>query len=510
MMIALDARRDAVADREAGGTPSRLDIADPDPADLSGVRAALDRLGPGLEAFVDWRRRTPSPAYIAGQVTSEPGDLPGEGAGLDAVMDELEQAVAHGCRISAPGFWGYITTGATTAPAAAQAAVAIAGGQRHLLHAFNALEVTGLRWLAQLCGVPAVATGVFTSGGSTANLVALGAARQRAFERRGVDVAADGLLHVPPVRVYASSQAHRTIHRAAAVLGLGRESVAVVPTDGGGRIGVGALDAMLAADRRAGVVPVAVVGIAGTTDTGVVDPLADLAAVARRHDTWFHVDGAYGLVAMASPRLAPRFDGMAEADSWIVDPHKWLATGVGVGATYVRDGALLARAFMEGEAPYLEGTFGDGDASPQSQFDSLGGPWADLGVELSAPPRGPMVWSVLREIGRRGVAERVERHVAFASHLASRVRAEARLELLAEPDLSIVCFRHRFGADVDRRNAALLERLRRDTPYAPSSTIVDGQFAIRACFINPRTRLADVDGLVEAVLELGASSTGSG
>jgi aromatic-L-amino-acid decarboxylase len=251
-------------------------------------------------------------------------------------------------------------------------------------------------------------------------------------------------------------------------------------------------------------VPLAVVAVAGTTDMGAVDPIRDVVRIAHERGCWVHVDGAYGLVANASPTLAPLFEGSAEADSWIIDPHKWLATGVGVGAVYVRDGALLTRAFAEGHADYLEGSFG-ADADVHSEFDGLAGPWADQGVDLSAPPRGALVWAVLREIGRRGVAERVERHVALARHLADRVRAHPRLELLCEPELSIVCYRYLPAStiDADQLNAQLLIELRRTTTTVPSSTIVDGHVALRPCFINPRVTIAEVDALVENTLAIG-------
>ena len=184
---------------------------------------------------------------------------------------------------------------------------------------------------------------------------------------------------------------------------------------------------------------------------------------------------------------------------------QWLATGVGTGAVYVRDGALLTRAFAEGPADYLEGSFASDEGPPVSQFDGIGGWWADQAVELSAPLRGVTVWAVLREIGRRGVERRVRQHVGFARYLAERVRAHPRLELLCEPELSIVCFRHRppSHVDVDAHNAAILEQLRRTTATVPSSTVVDGQFAIRPCFINPRTARSDVDDLLQAVIRIG-------
>jgi len=400
--------------------------------------------------------------------------LPEDGGGIGAVVADLaEVVIPNGSRVGEPGWSSFITTGPTTcAMAAWLAAAAAAGSQRYAVHAFNTLERVALDWVAQLCGIPAACQGVFSSGGSTANLVALGAARQWAFERRGLDVSADGLPPGTRARVYASGQAHNTIQRATAVLGLGQAGTRRIACDARQRIDVAALRAAITADERDGVVPVAVVGTAGTTDTGAIDPLGDLAQVAREHGAWFHVDGAYGLIAAASPALRPAFAAVAGADSVIVDPHKWLATGAGCAATYVRDAGI---------------------------------PYWDMGVELSAPSRGVLAWAVLRELGRAGVAARVERHIGLARHLAQRARQHPRLELLLEPELSIVCFRY---AASDAVNAEILLRLRRATRSIPSSTVTAGHLAIRPCFINPRTRLADVDALVDHVTAIGDEPTG--
>jgi aromatic-L-amino-acid/L-tryptophan decarboxylase len=473
---------------------------DHEPTDTTSFGAALARLLPALDRAVT---TPPTPGYPA-YLPTDPGPLPDDGIGVDGVVDELATMVAHGSSIGSPGWMGFITTGSTTTSALAHAAVGVAGGQRYMYHSFNRIEHVALRWLAELCGIPADAAGVFAAGGSTANLLALGAARQAAYEQLGVDVGENGPGDAPPGRIYASRLAHRTIHRSAAVLGLGRQAVVELPTDRAGRIDVTALDAAIARDVAAGIVPIAVVAIAGTTDTGSVDSIRDTLAVARAHGTWLHVDGAYGLVAHASPQLAPLFDRVGEADSWIVDPHKWLATGVGVAAAYVRDGGVLTRAFAEGHAAYLEGAFGT--ETPVSQFDGMAAEWADQSVELSSPPRGVMAWAVLREIGRAGVARRVERHVALARRLADAAVAHPRLELLCEPDLSIVCFRYVGtdpGADLDAINRRILTTLRRETVLVPTSTEVDGQFAIRPCLINPRITTAEVDGLAAAVVEIG-------
>ena len=499
------------SDASMASAPPTPAAVPPEPAETARFGEALARLAPALDAFSADHATAPFPPYRPVQGDPGQGPLPETGVGLDATVDELGEIVRQGSRISAPGFVGFITTGASTAGAVALTATAFAGGQRYTLHAFNAVEHTSLVWLADLCGLPAGVTGVYSSGGSSANLIALGTARQGAYERRGHNVAEDGTPAGLPGRIYASALAHRTVHRSAAVLGLGRQAVLAIPVDRDGRAREDELEAALAADARAGIVPIAVVACAGATDTGSVDRIDRIGAIARRYGAWLHVDGAYGLVANASPRLRSLFAGLEDADSWIVDPHKWLATGVGVGATFVRDEGLLTRAFAEGDAAYLEGSFRFDLDEAHSQFDAMGGPWGDQSLELSAPPRGVVVWAVLREIGRAGVVARVDRHVAFARQIADRAAAHPRLELLMEPQLSVVCYRYRPGpgVDADELNRLILDRLRRETAVAPSSTLIDGRFAIRPCFINPRTTDREVAELVDAVVRFGDELTGT-
>jgi aromatic-L-amino-acid/L-tryptophan decarboxylase len=476
-----------------------------EPAEIERFGEAFARLAPAFDAWSAGNANAPFRPYIARSGDPGTGPLPDAGVGLDVMLDELATLVEHGSRISAPGFVGFITTGAATGGAAALAATAVAGGQRYTVHSFNDLEHRSLAWLAELCGLPSGVTGVYSSGGSTAQLVALGSARQAAYERLGIDVAETGAPAAPRGRIYASVLAHRTVHRSAAVLGMGRRSVAPIPVDDDGRVRLDELEAAMAADASEGIIPVAVVAIAGTTDTGSVDRIDEVARIARRYGSWLHVDGAYGLFANAVPSLASLFAGADEADSWIVDPHKWLATGVGIGATFVRDGGVLTRAFAEGDAAYLEGSFHEDVDPGGSQFDGMGGPWADQGVELSAPPRGVAVWAVLREIGRDGVIARVERHTGFARSLAEQVRRHPRLELLMEPQLSVVCYRYLPppGMDPDAVNQQILDRLRAETFVAPSATNVRGMYAIRPCFINPRTTEREVDELAAAVVRIG-------
>jgi len=309
-----------------------------------------------------------------------------------------------------------------------------------------------------------------------------------------------------PARIYASTEVHHVVIRAGAVLGLGREAVVGIPVDAGGRIQLDDLRRILEEDRSAGVVPVALVATAGTVNTGAVDPIAPMADLATEFGSWLHVDGAYGLFGRLDERVAALYEGLERADSAVVDPHKWLATPMGIGAVFVRDRSLLGRAFTLEPAAYLEGAV-NSEADISSPFDSSGELFHDFNLDQSAPSRGAVVWAVLREIGADGMRQRVRRHNDFARRLAELVGADERLELLAAPTLSICCFRYRApgidDATLDRINAEISHRLRAETPYVPSSTRVAGRFAIRPCYINPRTTLNEVDGLARSVREIG-------
>lgn len=484
-----------------------MDASDADVAEVSRLSDAIARLLPALDAFNTFEGRDPAARNREAWRARLGGPLPERGIGLDRVLEELtETVIPNGLRNGAPGFNGWVTTAPTTAGSAASLAATVAGSQRWWLQSFNYLETVALEWLGQLLGLPATWQGTFTTGGSTANLIALGAARQAAFERLGIDAARDGLPD-GEARIYASDEVHHVVVRAAGVLGLGRASIANVPVDEGNRIRVDALRERLARDRAAGVVPVAVVASAGTVNTGAIDPIADLADLAAEFETWLHVDGAYGLFGRLDERVAPLYSGLERADSAAVDPHKWLATPLGVGATYVRDRGLLGRAFTLEPAAYLEGAVSTDESAIESPFDTFGELYHDFNLDQSAPSRGVMVWAILREIGAEGMRARVRRHNAYARQLAELARADDRLEVLAEPTLSICCIRYRRpGVDdpeLDALNVEIARLLRAETPFVPSTTRVHGRLAIRPCYINPRTTLAEVDGLARAVRAIG-------
>ncbi len=479
----------------------------PDSARPTDYAAALGRVATELDLLVEHgasdalRRRAAWTAAL-----DQP--LPEAGVGAAAVLEEIaENLIPNGSRISDPRCWGWIVSLPGPVAVAASAAGSVAASQRYTINAFNLLEELSLSWLAQLCGLDSTQMrGIYSSGGSVANLVALGAARQWAFEQRGVDPAADGIGGTT-VAIYASEETHHTVHRAAAVLGLGRSSVRPIPVDDRQQMRPDDLLACLSRDIAAGVLPVAIVANAGTTNTGAIDPLRAVGTIAREHDVWFHIDGAYGLLGGLDERIRHRYEGVELADSAIVDPHKWLSAPTGIAATFVRDRSILHRAFTQEPAPYLETVFSGDGLDIQTSMEHVGIPYSEFGVELSAPPRGAVVWSILRELGRSGVARRIRADNDHALRLAELSEAHPKLELMAAPALSITCFRYKTTGidDLDAFNEALYYRLIRETPYMPSTTRVRGALALRPCFVNDRTRPEHIDGMVEAVVAIGDS-----
>lgn len=474
-------------------------------AETGNLQALLSEIGAGLDEFLkfehpdalrtqgSWRRALDIP-------------LPQQGVGIEQVTREIvSQLIPNGSPVPRPGFSSFITTGSTSASTLASAAASIASPQRYMHTAFNFVEELSLQWLAEMCGVGGM-QGVYSSGGSVANLIALGGARQSAFERIGCDPAADGIDR--PARVYASEECHHTIQRSGGVLGIGRNSIRPIACDDSGRMRIDDLERVLEEDKVSGILPMAIVANAGTTNTGAIDPLQSIGEIAAENGIWFHVDGAYGLPGILDERISHLYRGLELADSVIVDPHKWLGASVGVAATFVRDRQLLHRAFTQEPADYLEGSVEPGHDSAgkiEHSLDDFGIPYFDYGVELSSPCRGVVVWALIREIGVEGMRQRVKRHNDMARYIVEFADKHPRLEVLGEPTLSVCCFRYVSSriADLDRLNQKLHRRLVRENEFMPSTTRVKGKLALRPCFIGARATQSQVDGLLDAVLRIG-------
>jgi aromatic-L-amino-acid/L-tryptophan decarboxylase len=348
----------------------------------------------------------------------------------------------------------------------------------------------------QMLGLPAGSSGLLVSGTSMATVVGLAAARQA---HAGGDVRRDG-LQGRAVRLvgYASREAHGCVAKAFELLGLGRDSLRLIATDDQHRIDLAALAEAIAADRAAGLRPFCVVGAAGTVNTGAIDDLEALARLCHEQGLWFHVDAAFGGLAVLVPGIAPRLAGVEQADSLAFDFHKWLHVPYDCGCILVRDEAVH-RAALALRPDYL---------AAAERGLAGGDPWScEYGVDLSRGFRAPKVWFTLLTHGLDRLGASIAANCADAGYLAERVEAAPELELLAPVSLNIVCFRYRdpglAPAELDRVNAGIVVELQERGIAAPSTTQIAGRFAIRACLCNHRTRRGDLDALVEGALRLG-------
>ena len=349
------------------------------------------------------------------------------------------------------------------------------------------LEWQAVGWLAAFLGFPAQA-GTFTSGGTISNMTALASARETAVP----GARHMGLAGVRPT-MYCSSEAHYSITRAAEMLGIGGAQVRAIDIDDERRMRADLLRARLAADIADGCTPIAIVATAGTTLTGAIDPIDDLADIAAEFGVWLHIDGAYGLPAAATEDAAPLFAGLARADSVTVDCHKWMFVPKACSAVLVRNTRSLANAFSHDEA-YMPHAGG--------QFNAV-----DITLEYSRPFRALKFWLAFAVHGATAVRDAIARNREQAGLLYDLAVTRPTLEVLPNrPQLSIVPVRHRHPgcADIDAHNAALCTALQQDGRVYVSPATIDGATWLRPCFTNFRTADDDVRVLVAVIEELGA------
>jgi len=354
------------------------------------------------------------------------------------------------------------------------------------------IELALTRWLAAQFGLPDTAGGLIVAGGAIANFVALKAARDAAagLETRRTGVANQNLA------LYCSEEAHVTIERAADMLGVGTDSVRHIEADRELRMRPQALEEAIRADVELGVKPVAVVGTAGTTGAGAIDPLPRIAEIAAAHGLWFHVDAAYGGPAVLADDLRPLFAGIERADSITLDPHKWLSTPLGSGCVLVREAQVLSDSFGVYASYVHEGE--DVDRGVNLGF---------MGPQFSRGFDALKVWVSLLAHGRSAYAHRISHDVALTQYLAERVEERQDFELVAT-GLSICCFRYRpSGAHgdeyLDRLNERLMTHMQLDGRVFLSNAIVGGRFCLRTCIVNFRTEAEDLDEVLEVAAELG-------
>ncbi|MDP9122845.1 MAG: aminotransferase class V-fold PLP-dependent enzyme [Acidobacteriota bacterium] len=426
--------------------------------------------------------------------------LPAAPTPLPELLDLLfERAIPKSFNTAGPGYLAYIPGGGLPHSAIAELIAATTNRFTGLFAAAPALcqlEANVLHWFAEIVGYPEAARGLLTSGGSLANFTALVTARR---ERLPEDFLSGTL--------YASDQAHHSIEKAALLAGFPPARVRAVPTDGACRMRPDRLVELIAADRRRGLTPFFLVGNAGTTNTGAVDPLPELAGLAREHGLWFHVDAAYGGFFLLTDQGRRVLSGIERADSVVLDPHKSLFLPYGTGALLVRDGLALKRAHGIA-ADYL----------PPVQEDPDLLDIRDISPELSRPYRGLSVWLPLKMLGITPFRDALDEKLALTRWAADELRVTPGIEILTEPELSLFAFRanpqavpqtpgapRAPGLDddaLDRLNHAFLDRINARHRVFLTGTNLSGRFVLRLCILSFRTHR---DRVLAAVSDIRAA-----
>ena len=476
----------------------RLAAAAASPLELSGaalrrlVDAAMDRIAPHLDSLPHQPAADTEGAVAVARSLVEP--LPERPAPLDEVLELLfERAVPKSFNTAGPGYLAYIPGGGL--PHSAVADLIAAAVNRYVgvfaaAPALAQLEANVVAWFAGLAGYPQAARGVLTSGGSLANFTALVTARRERLPEQFLA----GTL-------YASDQAHHSVQKAALLAGFPPASVRSIPSDTAFRLRLDLLEEAIATDRSAGREPFLVVANAGSVNTGAVDPLGPLADLCARHRLWFHVDAAYGGFFLLTERGRRALAGIERADSIVLDPHKSLFLPYGTGALLVRDGAALRRAHSV-TADYMP---------PLSNDDELID-FCEISPELSRPFRGLGVWLPLKLLGAAPFRQALDEKLDLARWAADQLRAMPEVEILAEPELSLLAFRLAPAALAGAAgNRDLLDRLNRDWLARVNArrrvyltgTMLGNRFALRICVLSFRTHR---DRLEQALDDLRAAA----
>jgi len=463
----------------------------------SAGHALVDRIADLLSGMRARKVTSGCPVSQIRELIDASARMPEEGTDFEAELLRMaDLLMEHSLYNGHPKFLGYVTS--SPAPVGMlsdllAAAVNPNVGAWTLSPVATEIEAQTVRWIAELLGYPPDCGGLLVSGGNVANFVGVYTALRSVFPRDSGERTPERLARAA---LYASCETHTWIEKAADMFGLPRDAVRSVPVDSSRRLVVEALEAVLAADKAAGRIPVAVVGNAGTVSTGAVDPLPAMAELCRRHGVWFHVDGAYGGFA-AAVRSAPEdIRGLALADSVAVDPHKWLYAPLEAGCALVRDRAKHRAAYSY-HPPYYH--FGEEATN-----------YVDYGPQNSRGFRALKVWMGLRQVGRRGYERLIGDDIALAGELHQRLSDDPAFEVHSL-GLSIVTFRYlpedcrgkEGGADAEaylnELNKAVQTRLELSGELFVSNAVIEGRYLLRACIVNFRTSsrdIAEIPGII--------------
>ena len=470
-----------------------------DPTDWEAFRALAHRMVDDSVDYLASVRERPvwqrPPDAVRAALSSR---APWSGRGAQAAYEEfLELVRPYSTGNTSPRFWGWVQgTGAPVGVLADFLASVMNPNAADFNHSPALVEMQVIDWFRAIMGFPPGSSGLLVSGGSAANLTALTVARNAmnpGVREQGV-AASDGRP-----TLYASREVHSSVRKAAELLGLGEQGLRLVATRPDYTIDMDELARMLAEDRAQGMKPFCIVGTAGTVNTGAIDPLEELAEICARERLWFHVDGAFGALAMLSSTLRPDVAGLQRADSVIFDFHKWLYAPYEAACVLVRSGEAHRGSFSV--IPSYLAALDGGIATAPIRY-------SEYGVQLSRGFRALKVWMALKADGFGKYARLIEQNVEQARYLTRLVEAHPQLELMAPTRLNIVNFRYRRSgldaAALDALNQRILIQLQESGFAVPSSTVLQGCFTIRCAIVNHRSTRADFEALVKEVARLGS------
>ena len=478
--------------------PDRAALVRPSPLDLApeAMRAAAELVSRHVIAHVASLREQPAQQSMTPQAarSSIAGPAPERGETMDVVLADLEQRVfPYHAREPHPRFLGYVPSCPTFPGVLGDfigASYNFFSGVWSVAAGPNQVELTVLDWFRTWLGMPEGTSGLLVSGGSSATLTAIVAARHHA-----VGANSDRL---PKLTLYTSDQAHSSVARAAWIAGISRDNVRAIPTDDGYRMRIDALRDALTSDRQRGLLPFCVCASAGTTNTGAVDPMHEVSEVCRSQDLWMHVDAAYAGFAALTARGRNALAGIEQADSVTLDPHKWLFVPFECGCLLAREPRRLEETFSV-HPEYLADV-----AAREHEVN-----FADYGEQLTRGPRAMKIWVSVRHFGVAAIREAIERGMRMAEYAEWVARIKG-LEILTPAQFGVLCFRSpaRSGESADQtnaRNTRLNARVNATGRFLMSSTVLRGTYSLRICTHSFRTTADDIDALMDATLE--AAST---
>jgi len=444
-----------------------------------------------LDDIIDYQQQIrhrpvwqPAPQSVRAQFD---GQMPQNGTPLPTLHNQFMEAILpYAVGNSHPGFMGWVHGGGTPVGMVAEM---LAAGLNANLGGRNQIplevERQVIRWMQQLFGFPDGASGVLTSGTSSATIIALHTARNAAATTSSTTPSTTGGL-----TAYASTQTHGCIARALEIIGVGSDALRNIAVNDHHQIDSDALQAQMTNDRATGHTPWLIVGNAGTVNSGAIDDLAALADIAAREQTWFHIDGALGGLAMLSKHIAPRLRGIERADSLAMDFHKWAQVPYDAGMVLMRNETLHHQSFAATDS-YLQ---------RENEGLAANTPWpCDYGIDLSRGFRALKVWFTIQAFGSKGLAAVIEHCCQLAQQLAAAIQRQPQLELAAPVSLNIVCFRCHDASDAIQR--AVVNHIQHSGLAAPSLTMLDGKATIRAAIVNHRTSETEINHLLSATLD---------